>query len=222
MNSAVKGYGNKGNMFYKLMTGAINDSTHLTFGSNGGTTISNFMYPDNPINSGINPQNGLPYWSMCNPISVSGDIRNIISTHIPNFASKDILELNFASITHWGDVYPCPSFNGIAAAHDIVDTFFKNLNCGKINAATGSTINNDNKSVQLFPNPASRIIALVGLQNQSNIQITDIVGRNILKMKSSTTENINQIDISELPVGIYILKIQNHEGIATNLKFVKN
>ncbi len=72
--------------------------------------------------------------------------------------------------------------------------------------------------LQIFPNPASDYI-LVNVPTQYSYQIIDLTGRRVQASDISSSQN--NIDVSQLPVGTYILKI-NAEGKICNLKFIKN
>jgi hypothetical protein len=53
----------------------------------------------------------------------------------------------------------------------------------------------------------------------NSYEIFDISGKVVKAMKSSTS-NISEINVSELAVGNYILKLQSDKGIASK-KFIK-
>ena len=73
------------------------------------------------------------------------------------------------------------------------------------------------KQLSLYPNPASDNIT-INIENNCQITIFDISGKKV----SSTflTEGIHTIDISALPVGCYILKMESKENNQT-VKIIK-
>jgi hypothetical protein len=83
---------------------------------------------------------------------------------------------------------------------------------GKISAT-------DNQ-VKIYPNPAKETINLTGLENLlglETLKIYDIAGRNVGSRLIATLQNTKAtIGISDLPAGIYFVKIGNMAG-----KFVK-
>ncbi|MFY0629734.1 MAG: T9SS type A sorting domain-containing protein [Flavobacteriaceae bacterium] len=62
---------------------------------------------------------------------------------------------------------------------------------------------------KIYPNPSSNFIKISGAENIKSITLLDLTGK-VLKV----IENKNEIGISELPRGIYLLKINSDKGIA--------
>jgi len=74
---------------------------------------------------------------------------------------------------------------------------------------------------RIFPNPANNFIHVVSENNKtsiSQIQIMDLSGKVVRTINSQ----FNQIDISELNSGIYMVNVFSSDGGSTNSKFVKN
>ena len=75
------------------------------------------------------------------------------------------------------------------------------------------------KSISIYPNPVDKVLhidpANVGIRY---LEVFDLQGRLIIK--ASEVQD-NQIDVSALPQGIYILKIETDKGIMTK-KLVKS
>lgn len=79
--------------------------------------------------------------------------------------------------------------------------------------------NEINLGVSLYPNPASNYIT-VNLNSQNLINrtvITDVNGKTI-----KTVELADKIDISDLKIGLYYLRLENRNGEFQNVKFIKN
>ena len=74
----------------------------------------------------------------------------------------------------------------------------------------------NNNSISIYPNPASNILFIDGLKHNSTASIFDINGKILINKQIIN----NQIDISSLPNGFYIIKI-TEEGETGTLKFVK-
>jgi hypothetical protein len=89
--------------------------------------------------------------------------------------------------------------------HDIVLTAFFNY--------TGVD-ENDMELVKLFPNPANDKIRIEGLEGENSIQIYNAYG---MLVKTVSINGDDEIDISELTAGYYILRIGRHA-----MRFVKN
>jgi len=85
----------------------------------------------------------------------------------------------------------------------------------RINTRTG--INEiEDIEIKIFPNPAQNKITLIHQSKINKIEIIDFNG--ITKLKS----NEDNIDISSLPQGLYIIKLTNQEGGVIFKKIVKN
>lgn len=74
-----------------------------------------------------------------------------------------------------------------------------------------------NSKIKVFPNPAGSVLNINFPENidfrKTFIEIIDINGRIILKSKSLSV--LNQLDISKLVSGIYLVKIQNDKAFIT-------
>jgi len=68
----------------------------------------------------------------------------------------------------------------------------------------------------LYPNPSSNILNISDFNNKANITIFDLTGKVVVKKQISE----NQINISNLLNGTYLIKIETANGIVTK-KFVK-
>jgi hypothetical protein len=120
--------------FYGYMTGTWHDGTRFTEGGNGhgGSTITHFVFPDEPNKSGTNPNTNQPYWSMCNPTPIpAGDVRIVESSGpfqlIPGSRQRVTVGIVWVPSVS----YPCPSFQKIltadATAQALFDSGFKIL-----------------------------------------------------------------------------------------------
>lgn len=73
---------------------------------------------------------------------------------------------------------------------------------------------------QVIPNPSSGSIKINGLRDNDKVFVLDMLGKNVLPLNSSLSNN--QFNIQKLPPGIYILQIINGSKIKSNLKIIKN
>ena len=69
-------------------------------------------------------------------------------------------------------------------------------------------------TVDLYPNPAKDIIRIEGLEGEHEISIYNTMG---MKVKTTTLQGDTEINISELPAGLYLV----HMGNRHTLKFIK-
>jgi len=74
-----------------------------------------------------------------------------------------------------------------------------------------------NNLTAIYPNPATSIITIVGLQ-KSYIEILNIEGQLIKSLKSNEVNT--RVDISDYSRGMYFVKVKTEIGIAVK-KFIK-
>ena len=70
------------------------------------------------------------------------------------------------------------------------------------------------EAISLYPNPANDMIYLEGLEEESEISIYNAIG---MKVKTTMLQGDAEINISELPAGLYLVRIGNQR----TLKFIK-
>lgn len=73
-----------------------------------------------------------------------------------------------------------------------------------LNPNTSIDINSSNSEVILFPNPASNMVYITGLDDKSTVLFSDLQGKKILEFR-----NQNEFDISRLMNGLYLVQIIN-------------
>lgn len=79
------------------------------------------------------------------------------------------------------------------------------------------------QKIKVFPNPATNVVNILGLQNSSkaNITISDISGNIMLQHKWAIRNNSLSIPIPNLNAGIYVVRIESDEQ-KMQTKFYKN
>ncbi len=88
-------------------------------------------------------------------------------------------------------------------------------------AVTGIKSNNETDIFSVYPNPTNDILYIESKSIHSKITsytLTDIAGKLITYKKSDVT---NQLNVSDIDRGIYILSILTEEGIQKNIKIIK-
>ena len=86
----------------------------------------------------------------------------------------------------------------------------------KVLARTAATASPENHSTfSIFPNPTTDIITVTSIYDFENISIFNMQGQQVLSSQSPT------IDVSLLPIGIYILKAKTGRGNFIQEKFIK-
>ncbi len=72
---------------------------------------------------------------------------------------------------------------------------------------------NSNEKIKVFPNPATNIINVLGLQNSSSslIKVLDVYGNTVLEHRWAIKNNAVNIPIANLEKGIYLISIRANE-----------
>jgi hypothetical protein len=83
-------------------------------------------------------------------------------------------------------------------------------------AGTSDIIITENSDLSIYPNPVDNVLFLVGVPKNVEITIFNISGKTVISTKS----NGNQIDISMLSKGIYIIRIIDSKNVKTK-EFIK-
>ncbi|WP_281542306.1 T9SS type A sorting domain-containing protein [Maribacter aestuarii] len=78
------------------------------------------------------------------------------------------------------------------------------------------------ENIKVFPNPATNVINVLGLQNSNKafISISDIYGNTLLQHQWEIKNNALNIPIAPLERGIYLITIQT-EAYSFQTKFYK-
>jgi hypothetical protein len=119
---------------------------------------------------------------------------------IVSSGASDVIELSFQNI-----LAPAPDMN-----HSLKFTL---INGFKLYKSPATSIENIMlNSLSVYPNPASEILQIdfqSGIESEVFISIIDITGKTVLKNTSelSNMDKHLEIDISNLPKGIYVLRL---------------
>ncbi|MFH0760352.1 MAG: glycoside hydrolase family 9 protein [Bacteroidota bacterium] len=90
--------------------------------------------------------------------------------------------------------------------------------CGKTSGTGTGQMVNTNPDVRLFPNPAHDSATLSGLAGESRIDIFTLTGNKIKTILTDQSDLL--IDTSELPIGIYYLKLSASEKLTTLYRLI--
>ena len=70
---------------------------------------------------------------------------------------------------------------------------------------------NKSNKILLYPNPTMDYVIIEGLENENNIEIVNLQGQLVKTLYVTNAKTT--VDISNLPTGIYIVKIKSEKGI---------
>jgi len=89
---------------------------------------------------------------------------------------------------------------------DLVEYIWGN-NVGEEWSNTLNTEQFEDSKILVFPNPASNYIDIKGIEQESDLQIFDVLGNSILKSKILSNRRIYLKDLSS---GMYLVKISSN------------
>ncbi|UFK96634.1 T9SS type A sorting domain-containing protein [Kaistella faecalis] len=84
------------------------------------------------------------------------------------------------------------------------------------NLALGVSDNTVKSNLKVYPNPATDIVNVSSNKKIENITVIDMTGKKVQSFKAG-----NQINVSSLPKGTYILQVYYGEGAVENTKLIK-
>lgn len=99
----------------------------------------------------------------------------------------------------------------------ITSIFVFGLQCAIAQSDNGSETNSTEQTrtqkIKVFPNPATNVVNILGLQNsvRADILITDTYGNAVLNHHWAIKNNALNIPITSLDSGIYIVTIRSEE-----------
>ncbi|GGD68396.1 hypothetical protein GCM10011412_02480 [Maribacter cobaltidurans] len=78
---------------------------------------------------------------------------------------------------------------------------------------TGPEVKSNHQEVKVFPNPATNVINILGLQNSERalIRISDTYGNTMMNYQWEIKNNALNIPIANLGLGIYLITINSSE-----------
>jgi len=100
----------------------------------------------------------------------------------------------------------------------LVDTYCHDLTREGVVTAIGEVKTND--GIIVYPNPTDGELRITNYELRiTNVKIFDLMGKNLTLLTSPMSQNIT-INISQLPTGIYFLRIVTENGVVTK-KIIK-
>ena len=106
--------------------------------------------------------------------------------------------------------------NGADARQRLIDDFGWTITDGGLDCATAAVEDENLMTISIYPNPVNDKLYIQGLLNPTKISVYNVLGKEVLLVK-----NTNNINVSKLPSGVYIIRISDGVG-QTNRKFIKN
>jgi hypothetical protein len=140
-------------------------------------------------------------------------------TGTPGTMEWDLGDGTTSTQTNVNHVYTSPS--EFVACVKVTNTCGDNIYCAKIDARWPDNVShiNANDNIKIYPNPANDVLTIEGQQAGTQIELCDIVGRNVYRGISKTEKET--INISHLPQGNYIIQLTRTDGQRMTGKVVK-
>jgi len=105
---------------------------------------------------------------------------------------------------------------GANARQSLIDTYGWIITDGGIDCSTASVDDQNQLDISIYPNPTSDVVYIDGNYTLLKAVVYDILGKQV--MKESITNNI---DISQLEKGVYILQLSDGAKLTTQ-RIMKN
>ncbi|MBI4931620.1 MAG: T9SS type A sorting domain-containing protein [Bacteroidetes bacterium] len=208
--------------YYNYLNNKWQNGSPFTYGGTGlgGMTPTHFLYPDFPYDTSGWSENGAPPPSDRRSLLTSGPFTLLQGAKVDyDFAivwSRDI-SLPWLSKASFDDnLFDVQKIQQWFAA----DSF---PSCLQINLGVEEENQNTKNELTLYPNPATDILFISYKPQTKNTQfeIIDVMGRKVSSFKLQVSGSEQQLNISKLPQGLYLLKVTD-EDLQFAKRFVKN
>ncbi len=195
--------------FYNYLTGLWKDSTQWSF---------SYVFPGSPCDS--------PQLSMVYPVQLPfQDYRAIQSFGAMTLAPNECKDMTIAVITTFNSVYPNPCFDNIQISIDSVKLLHNSLTTSVLschNNTLGVVNIESDKSLRLFPNPINGELIIESIEVKMKLLvIQNLLGETILQQPIMQKTNKLNLDVSQLPSGIYFIRAELVDGKIVSGKVVK-
>ncbi len=100
-----------------------------------------------------------------------------------------------------------PYFSGMTGS------YLLDINITRITSSGVNEINDNNKLFEIYPNPTTNYLTLKYFDSNhfDNLQIINFMGQVVMKIKSTSSSTIENIDVSNLSNGVYYIEAVNAE-----------
>lgn len=133
-----------------------------------------------------------------------------VNTKAANGSSSAKLNYEFK------DVKPFAAINYYRLKQTDADNRFEYSEVRQLN------FSNNSSSVKLYPNPASTVVNVIGVEAGSVIRIEDALGKTVLSTVKTSDASAGTINIATLSRGIYIVIVYSKDGTTITRKLIKD
>jgi Secretion system C-terminal sorting domain len=193
--------------YYNNLTGTWRDGSPMTQGGTGygGTVATSHLFSSNP-----NDANG---WSMCTANLPPGDFRVLASQKIGLLQPGEVHEFNTAWATHFNIPLPCGLGNSLEQVDVLQELYTEGFTglCSAVSKAPELPAD----SIDLFPNPTTGVAVLqYGDIRMDEVRVYDAAGR-LIQVLNNLEKGNTTINMNDLPVGVYHLRLLSNAGQIT-------
>lgn len=183
---------------YQLKASVFNDSIRVWVRNGCSGKFDQLVYHKGPVQLKTTNKTFVPEW-----IPTDGSDWRRDSIDLSQFAGSGSIMIKIESVNNSGN-----------------NLYLDNVN---VFDAGGPVFVKENTEVlnwKVFPNPASDKVFIAGVSGDFEVTLLTIDGKQLSKKEFNFSSDDKSIDISEFPFGIYLVKIENNQGISTQ-KIVK-
>lgn len=214
-------FNNDGNQDIATVDNAGTGNYHLLFGNGVGGfgSVTSFSLNGTPqafdiVNSDFNSDGNKDLAIAC---FLSYSVAIVLGSGTGTFSPSFNYSVTYPAVALISEDYNGDSkMDIIASALTLTTSVIYFQNC----STTSIMDFNNQQSVSIFPNPTSNILYVSPMGNafeNSQIEITNTLGQTVLKVRYK-----NEINVSQLSNGYYMLKISNPDNQQFNSRFIKN
>ncbi|MHB8403755.1 MAG: C10 family peptidase, partial [Bacteroidia bacterium] len=99
--------------------------------------------------------------------------------------------------------------------------YVDNINISSVNT-TGIATTANKGGISIYPNPAHTNLYINTTENTTSISVTDIIGQTVISDLKVIPQQTQNIDISDLADGVYLVKVTSSDNQVKVLRFIKN
>jgi hypothetical protein len=178
------------------------DSLAAYYSTNCGSTWTQFYYKGGTALSTAPAFTLTPTGANC--VAPTSNQWRTETNNLSSVLGQSNVEFAFKNISGWG--------NWI---------YVDNINITSVNTTGISTLNNKG-GINIYPNPAHNNLFINTAENTSSISVTDIIGQTVISDLKVTPQQTQNIDISNLADGVYLIKVNSSDNQVKVIRFIKN
>jgi hypothetical protein len=204
---------------YNFLKSTFKNGQHISYGGLGNATgMGNTNQPCDYFFPGTSDPAFTAPWTESLAGNLPSDRRSVGSTGPFTFETQETIHVTYAYVFSRtvSGTNAQASVDQLKQDVDVVENFYKM----GFNAPLAVTGNNDkNESLTIYPNPAQTVLHIENSELHTHINIYNTSGQ--LLMHEELKAAKSTVQIAELPIGLYLLQLQDDRGEFHCKRFVK-